>query len=924
MVKTFSVLALGLVVVVSVAAALEVPFGSRTTIDDTYLGPISIATGDLDGDGLDDLVVAGIADGSLAWWRSLGDGSFQRYPVVASATEIDDVEVADVNRDGRLDVVVTAAGTTDAVGWYENDGTPMDGGWPLRLIAYPFDGARGTAVGDMNGDGTPDVVGAAASAHVVSVAFNDNGTGIGWSYETVDAAFTGALWVSIGDIDTDGDIDIAAAAFISGEVSWWSSNFDGSWTEHPIATVADADVMELVDMDADGDLDALGAGSFSAVRWWENDGDGGTWTEHTVGDPSTTVAAAYPCDLDHDGDQDVLYAANGIDGIGWFENTNGDATSWQHHLVDGGFNGALDIAPLDFDNDGDLDLVAVDYGADEIGAWENLAIHWGTGFDFDVSMDDATDSIRDLETADYDGDGDLDVVYADFSAQEIGWFANTPGGGTGWVKVPIATGVDSKAVSVADVNADGLLDIVAGDGGNVYWWESLSAGGTTQHTIIDSLTQVDSVVADDFDGDGDVDVATGSHVDGIDWFENQGSGTWVAHSVVSAYIWDADCLTVADVDGDGDPDLVYSVWDAVRWASNELEEAGFSFGFPVDIATGLNNARSVAAGDVDSDGDMDVVAGDMGTGEVFWWANVAGDGTTWGSAEVVADGLPKPQSVELADFDLDGTLDVVVAAYDQTVPEGWLGYYELDWTGSWLEHEIEDDLGGVFALNTGDFDDDGMPDVVASDAQHWPNLGGQAEFKVAIRATPPTIDPLVLEDVLRLELIHIGEPGDAKVELAQMEVLLVDHVLDPLDDALLDDALVGIYVYADTDHSYSFDPTIDEVVGSVESFSTTDGLQQVPFTDGVGSLQASFGIRRGFFFVIAFETDASSVLPDGLVISVPQAGVVVEDADYDLMLKLKWRQDMLAGPYDATPDPSLVFLDGFESGGTTAWDAVSP
>lgn len=923
MMRMWSLSAFGLMVMVSVSVAMEVPFGSRITIEDAYLGPVSIATGDFDGDGLVDFVVAGIDHGSLAWWRSLGDGTFQPYPVVASATDINDVEVADVNRDGHLDVVVTAGGSTDAVGWYENDGTPMDGGWPLRLIAIPFDGATGAAVGDVNGDGTPDVAGVAASAHVVSVAFNNNGTGIGWSYETVDAAFTGAFWVSLGDIDTDGDLDVAAAAFISGDVAWWSSNFDGSWTEHPIATVVEADVMELVDMDADGDLDALGAGSSSAIRWWENDGDGGTWTEHTVGNPATTVAAAYPCDLDHDGDQDVLYAANGVHGIGWFENTDGDGTSWQQRVVDGGFNGSLDIAPLDFDNDGDLDLVAVDYGADEIGGWENLTIHRAAGYSMDITMDDATASIRDLETVDYDGDGDLDVVYADLTAEEVGWFSATPGGGTGWTKTPIASFMAAEAVSAADINNDGFVEIISGAGGSVYWWERLPLGGTTRYTITDSLTQVDSLVSADFDGDGDVDVASGSYVDGIDWYENQGSGTWVAHEVNSAYIWDADCLTVADVDGDGDPDLVYSRWSSVNWVSNELDEPSFDFSFPYDVATGLDNPRSVAVGDMDSDGDMDIVAGIMSTGEVLWWANTTGDGTVWGSAEVIIDWLPMPQSVGLADFDLDGALEVAVGAYDQGADEGWFGVIDRDATGAWMEFPAELFSTHFSAVAIGDFFGGGTIDLVTSDARFWPDVGGQARL-IVIDSAPAVLDPAVRGEVLNLLLSHEGAAGEADVELAEMELGFTDHAGTPLIDAELDSVLQGAYVYADTDLSGTFDPGLDTVVESIEIFATTAGVENIVFADDDSSLQATQGTRSRFFVAIAFETDAALHLPSGIQLTVPARGVVIEDADHDIPLNLAYWPDSESGIVLPGADPNLIFADDFESGGMGAWDATTP
>ena len=133
------------------------PFRTQM-LSDVYYSE-GAGAGDIDGDGLDDLGDRGVGGSCIAWWGRRGVGTYARYPVVASATDVDDVELADVNGDGLLDLVVTAADTTDAVAWYENNGTPTGGGWPLRLIAYPFDGAGGTAMGDIDGSGTVDVVG---------------------------------------------------------------------------------------------------------------------------------------------------------------------------------------------------------------------------------------------------------------------------------------------------------------------------------------------------------------------------------------------------------------------------------------------------------------------------------------------------------------------------------------------------------------------------------------------------------------------------------------------------------------------------------------------------------------------------------------------------------------------------------------------
>ena len=382
-----------------------------------------MTTGDLDGDGYEDIVAAAYTGTTIAWWRSLGDGTFSRYDIAVSVADIIDVEVADINGDGNADVVVTSADNTDAVGWFENDGTPLVGSWPLRLIALPFDGAAGTAVGDIDQDGTLDVAAVAASAHLVSVALNINGTGVGWSYETVDPSFSGARWVSLGDLDNNGNLDVAAAAYSSGEVSWWSRDAGGgTWTEHSITTVASANIVELVDLDLDGDLDALGAGASSSIRWWENNGAGGGWAEHTVADPVGDVLAAYPVDLDLDGDPDVIYAVDGADGVGWYENTVGDALTWEKRLVDGSFDTATDVAAADFNLDGDPDLVAVEVLENDLSVWDNLFLHRSATYPQSTLVTATANHVKGLESADLDDDGDLDLLAAEFTNERVAFW----------------------------------------------------------------------------------------------------------------------------------------------------------------------------------------------------------------------------------------------------------------------------------------------------------------------------------------------------------------------------------------------------------------------------------------------------------------------------------------------------------------------
>ena len=159
-------------------------------------------------------------------------------------------------------------------------------------------------------------------------------------------------------------------------------------------------------MDGDGDIDALSASSeFSnKIAWYENtNGDGTSWTARTITTEVLYAQSVFAADVDGDGDIDALSASAGDDKIAWYENTNGDGTSWTARTITTGADGAYSVF-----------------------------------------------------AADVDGDGDIDALSASLGDGNIAWYENTNGAGTSWTATTITTGA-SGAVSVfaADVDGDG-------------------------------------------------------------------------------------------------------------------------------------------------------------------------------------------------------------------------------------------------------------------------------------------------------------------------------------------------------------------------------------------------------------------------------------------------------------------------------------
>ncbi len=343
---------------------------------------------------------------------------------------------------------------------------------------------------------------------------------------TVDANFDGMHAVEAADLDGDGDIDLFGAAMVASEIVWWENvdGVGGAWTRHLVAdNFASARHVIAADLDGDGDLDLVGAAAVAdAIVWWENtDGAAGAWTMHTVTDSFDFAMHVRVADLDGDGDLDLVAAALKADAILWWENTDGVAGAWTEHTVDAAFDGARQVALADLDGDGDIDILgAADIG-DEMAWWENdgTASSW-TKHVIDPNFDGANS----IHAIDLDGDGDLDVLGSADAADQVAWWQND-GTALNWTRRIIDASFDGAfSTYPADLDGDGDLDVVAAaaEGDLIAWWENVLGDGLTwrEHSVEDFFEFATHVCVADVDGDGDLDLIGGRFGGEVAWWEN--------------------------------------------------------------------------------------------------------------------------------------------------------------------------------------------------------------------------------------------------------------------------------------------------------------------------------------------------------------------------------------------------------------------
>ena len=201
--------------------------------------------------------------------------------------------------------------------------------------------------------------------------------------------------------------------------------------------------------------------------------------------------------------------------------------------------------------------------------------------------------------------------------------------------------VSAQAVAHVDLDRDGDLDIVSGGSEVVVWHRNDGAGAAwTARTVGTFGGPLLSVLPADVDGDGDPDVVVAFPLIGVEWFENvDGLGaSWTRHTLVGAP--GLDSVALADVDRDGDTDLAAHSNGGARWYANDGAGGGWT---PHTIGP-ASDSGALALADLDGDGDQDAVTVTSGGSQLVWYENTAGTGLAWTLRNVVTvSPLPRPR-----------------------------------------------------------------------------------------------------------------------------------------------------------------------------------------------------------------------------------------------------------------------------------------
>lgn len=627
----------------------------------TLAAGVTVVTADFDGDAYPDL--AGLDDsGRVTLALNSGRGVLTAGTPLASVPSAVELVAGDFTGDGRPDLLVVDE-ALDRVVRLCNDG---DGTFSQKAALSVGDGPRAAVMGDVDGDGDVDLLTADGGSSTVTLLRGD-GLGLFGAPETLPTG-SAPQHLALGDLDGDGDVDLVTVNSGSKDASVLFNDGAGGFSapmSTPLTGAGSQPARVLLgDLDGDLDLDLAvcveEAGADAVYLAW-NDGAGGfagVAATLPVGEGACWLEAR---DVDLDMFPDILVTTTAEDAVQVLVNLGGGSFAPPDAVPVG--VGAVGLAVADFDADG-----APDLGTSSSSNVISCLLGRGDGSFGGPRFEPVGAGPVVAASADLNGDSVPDLVTVDGDAASVSVLLGIPGGGF-LTAVSYPTPADPDGLELADFDGDSDVDLLVSDdsgkNGNpdkVSLFRNNGDGTFAPKTSIDVGNTSFGFQAADLDGDADTDFALRVTPFSVAVYLNDGTGGFALGGTYSLGTSGADggALGAGDLDGDGDVDLVTSSGFSPSLLIL-LNDGNAAFGAPT-FESVLGTVWGIELADLDGDSDVDVA---FTTGNVFSGVDAANVLLNTGTGRFSGGGSWAPPegsffpSLCIADVGGDGVLDAV-------------------------------------------------------------------------------------------------------------------------------------------------------------------------------------------------------------------------------------------------------------------------
>ncbi|MCF8459044.1 MAG: T9SS type A sorting domain-containing protein [Bacteroidales bacterium] len=600
-------------------------FGPAQIINNTPDMVCSVFANDLDNDSLIDVISSSNYDSTLVWNKNLGNGNFGPQQIISiNAPWVKSIYAEDLDLDGNTDIVYTLR-TYKKIVWKKNLGGGFFG--PEQIVTDTTDLAFHVMVNYIDNDSLPDIIyskggrvswlknlgnGNFSTENIINDSLmvsyyfypadfdNDNdldmvmprpnvdslvwqenlGNGNFGPRQLISNTIDGPYGVCAGDLDGDGYMDIVAGAEYASSIEVYLNRETGGFDLNQVIAYSVDQAMNVfaTDLNNDGRKDVLSASrDDNKIAWYKNMGNKEFSLQKVISDSVKWAYTVYAADLDNDGFNDVMRGGQGTDTLAWFSNMQNETFS-APITIQGTFGATKDIMAKDLDNDSLLDVIFEEN--ESIYCLKNL----GAGNLGPPQLIGSVLSGANFDVDDINGDGYLDVVFADGGGQVRSALNNSLGGFL--AAQSISSSLGARDLKLTDLNNDGHKDILflVFDFFGTYtsfigWYQNDGLGNFAPYTLISTIVgSGNSIVATDIDNDGDEDIFsptnifTGYGIEKIVWFENLGSGNFSQAQYIDfalPFIWG---MMAIDLDNDFDNDIILSQYhqNIVKWLENTL------------------------------------------------------------------------------------------------------------------------------------------------------------------------------------------------------------------------------------------------------------------------------------------------------------------------------------------------------------------
>jgi gliding motility-associated-like protein len=683
--------------------------------------PTSIAIGDIDGDGQSDMVVANGGNNFVSIFRNIGSsgsitaGSFAPREDIYTGNQPSCVIIGDIDGDNKPDLAVTNL-NSNTVSVFRNIASP--GSIILSSFEFKVDYSTGSqphsaVLGDINGDGRPDLAVINKNSNSVSV-FRNTSTSGSITFATKINYSTGMdpYSIAMGDIEGDGKLDLVVTNVVSGTVRVHRNTIQSS-VPPVIGSIAPTSAQV-------GSTITISGSNFNItptknIVWF------GAVRAAVTAATATQLSVTVPAGATYQ----PITVTDMNSGLTAYSNTPFNVTFTNAGFFDASsFAEKVDIttgtnpgnsAIGDINGDGKPDLAYIHF-ADRVSVRLNSCTSGSIpSGSFDPQIELFTEpNPSGFAIGDIDGDGRKDIIVTNGSASTLSIFRNTtPSGTVGWAtfapKVDIPTGGFSQSPAIRDIDGDGKSDIIVAN--NQYHQVSIFRNMSTPGNI-----------------------TTGSFAPKVDF--NTGTGPWRV------------AFDIGDLDGDGKPDLAlaYSNTNTVSIFRNTSTPGSIttsSFADKVDFATGAN-PWNVVVGDIDGDGKLDLSVTNFNSNTVSVFRNTATSGSITAASFATMTEIPtglQPIYTGIADINGDGKPDLVVIRQNSNTVSI---FRNIGTSGSITSASFDPKVdftsyGNTTSVAIGDLDCDGKPDLFVTNGTG----NSVSVFRNLVSELPPPSPPVI-------------------------------------------------------------------------------------------------------------------------------------------------------------------------------------